>query len=415
MSRFVLLSRFLTVSALALLASATTVWAQDWPQWRGPNRDGNAPALTAVWPKALQEEWKVTVGIGHSSPVVADGRTYVFARQGEEEVLLCLDAVTGKELWRSSQPIAYQMHPAATGHGKGPKSTPVVSKGNVFTFGISGVLSCHEARTGKLKWRHEFSKQYPNTSPLYGTAMSPIVDNGLLIAHVGGHDKGALTAFDVETGVVKWSNDMDGPAYSSPIIVTLAGVRQVVTFMQKDFVGVDAATGKLLWKLPQKSEYDENSVTAIAYKDTLIFSKEEKGLTAIRLTSQGGQIVPQEVWSSKENLLFFSSPVLQGDTLFGFSVLKKGQFFAMDAGTGKTLWQSPGRLGDNAAILNSGGKVLLLLTNEAKLIVLPVSVKEYAPAAEYTVANSPTWAHPVLIGNRILIKDETTLRSLSIQ
>ena len=413
MSMFRLWSKFLTVNAVLLLA--TTASAQDWPQWRGLNRDGNAPGIAAVWPKALKEEWKVTVGIGHSSPVVVAGRIYVFARQGEEEVLLCLDAVTGKEIWRSSEPIAYQMHPAAAGHGKGPKATPVVSDGKIFTFGISGVLSCHEARTGKLKWRQEFSKQYPNTSPLFGTAMSPIVDNRMVIAHVGGHDKGALTAFDTETGAVKWSNDMDGPAYSSPIIVTLAGVRQVVTFMQKDFVGVDAATGKLLWKLPQKSEFDENSVTTIAYKDTLIYSKEEKGLTAIRLVSQGGQIVPQEVWSSKEAMLFFSSPVLEGDTLFGFSVMKKGQFFAMDAATGKTLWQSPGRMGDNAAILNLGGKVLLLLTNEAKLIVVPVSAKEYAPAAEYTVADRPTWAHPVLIGNRILIKDETTLRSLRIQ
>src|SRR6185295_4869273 len=105
-----------------------------------------------------------------------------------EETLLCLDAVTGKEIWKSSQPIAYTMHEAAVGHGKGPKSTPVVSKGTVFTFGISGVLSAHDARTGKLKWRHEFSKQYPKTSPLFGTSMSPIVDKGLVIAHVGGPD-----------------------------------------------------------------------------------------------------------------------------------------------------------------------------------------------------------------------------------
>lgn len=413
MSTLRLWSKFLTISAFLLLA--TTASAQDWPQWRGLHRDGNAPAIAAAWPKELREEWKVTVGIGHSSPIVVGDKIYVFARQGEDEVVLCLDAVTGKEIWRSSQPIAYQMHPAAAGHGKGPKATPVLSDGKIFTFGISGVLSCHEARTGKLKWRHDFFKLYKNTSPLFGTAMSPVVDSRMVIVHVGGHDKGALTAFDTETGAVKWSNDLDGPAYSSPIIVTMAGVRQVVTFMQKDFVGVDAATGKLLWKIPQKSEFDENSVTTVAYKDTLIYSKEEKGLTAIRLTNQGGQIVPQEVWSSKENMLFFSSPVLEGDTLFGFSVMKKGQFFAMDPATGKTLWQSPGRMGENAAILNLGGKVLLLLTNEAKLIVLPVSAKEYAPAAEYTVANSPTWAHPVVIGNRILIKDETTLRSLKIQ
>jgi outer membrane protein assembly factor BamB len=415
MSKFRLWSRILIANAIILFTTASL--AADWPQWRGPNRDGYVAdaALPSTWPKALKEEWKVTVGVGHASPLVAKGKIYVFARQGEEEVLLCLDAVTGKESWKSSQPISYQMNPAAMGHGKGPKSTPVVSNGNVYTFGITGVLSCHDASTGKLKWRREFSKQYPKTSPLYGTAMSPVVDNGVLIAHVGGHDKGALTAFDAETGEVKWSNDMDGPAYSSPLIVTLAGVRQVVTFMQKDFVGVDAATGKLLWKLAAKSAYDTNSVTAIAYKDTLIFSREEQGLAAIQLVKQDNEIVPQQRWSNNENQLSLNTPVLQGNLLLGFSVRQKGQFFAIDADTGKTVWQGPGRMGENAAMLNLGGKALLLLTNDANLIVLPVNAKEYAPVTQYTVADSQTWAHPVVIGNRILIKDETTLRSLKIQ
>lgn len=411
--------RTLTVSAVILLTTSSL--AADWPQWRGPNRDGKVTdaSLPQTWPKTLKEEWKISVGIGHASPVVANGRIYVFARQGEEEVLRCLDAVTGKEIWKSSQSIAYEMHPAATGHGKGPKSTPVISRGKVYTFGISGVISCHDALTGKLTWRREFSAQYPNTSPWFGTAMSPVVDNGLLIAHVGGQDKGAITAFDTETGAVKWSNDVDGPAYASPMVVTLAGVRQVVNFTQKELVGVDAATGKLLWRLPAKSQYEDNSVTAVAYKDMLIVSREGLGLSALRLTKkagvQGEEIVPQEVWNNKENQMYLNSPVLQGNMLFGLSVLKKGQFFAVDADTGKTLWQSPGRMGDNAAILNLGGKVLLVLTNEAKLIVVPVSAKEYATVAEYAVANSPTWAHPVVLGNRILIKDETSLSSLKIQ
>lgn len=403
------------LSAFTIVLLTTPAFAQDWPQWRGPNRDGNAPAISSAWPKTLKEEWTVTVGVGHASPAIAAGKIYVFARQGEEETLVCLDAATGKELWKSSQPISYKMHEAAVGHGKGPKSTPVVSNGSVFTFGISGVLSAHDARTGKIKWRHEFSKQYPNTSPLFGTAMSPIVDKGLVIAHVGGPDKGALTAFDAETGAVKWTNDTDGPAYASPILVTLAGVRQLVTFMQKDFVGVEAATGKLLWRLPAKTEYDENNVTAVSYKDMLIFSREQEGMSAIRLVKQGSQIVPQEVWNNKENKLYMSTPVLQGNTLFGFSALKKGQFFALDADTGKTLWQGAGRMGENAALLNVGGAVFLALTNEATLIVLPVNAKEYAPSMQYTVANSPTWAHPVIVGNRVLIKDETTLRSLKIQ
>jgi len=158
-----------------------------------------------------------------------------------------------------------------------------------------------------------------------------------------------------------------------------------------------------------------NSVTAIAYKDTLIVAREEQGLSEIRLESQAGKLVPLEIWNNKEHRLVMSSPVLQGNTLYGFSAVKKGQFFAIDADTGKTLWQGPGRMGENAAILNLGGKVLLLLTNDANLIVLPVSANEYAPSAQYTAANSPTWAHPVVIGNRIFIKDETTLRSLKIQ
>src|SRR5580765_395983 len=154
--------------------------AQDWPQWRGPNRDARviSGSVPQTWPRTLKEEWQVPVGIGHASPVVAGGKIYVFARQGENEVLLALDAVTGKELWKASEPSAYEMSPAATGHGKGPKATPVVSNGSVCTFGISGVVSCHDAGTGKLKWRGEFSKQFPNTSPLYGTAMSPVIDNG---------------------------------------------------------------------------------------------------------------------------------------------------------------------------------------------------------------------------------------------
>jgi len=407
--------KFLILSA-AVLSSATSLRA-DWPQWRGPNRDGTVKSavVPATWPKGLKEEWKVTVGIGHASPVEANGKIYVFARQGEDEVLLSLDAVTGKELWRSSgQSAPYEMHEAAKGHGKGPKSTPVISNGVVYTLGISGILSAHDANTGKLKWRREFSKDYPKTSPLFGTSMSPLVDSGMVIAHVGGPDKGALIAFDAQTGTTKWSNAMDGPAYSSPMIVTLAGARQIVTFMQKDLVGVDFATGKLLWKLPSKTQYDENINTVLAYKDLLIFSREGQGLAAIRLAKQGAEIVPQQVWVNKDAELYMSTPVLQGNTVYGMTARQKGQFFAVDAETGKTAWQSPGRMGENAAILNLGDKVILFLTNEAKLIVQAVEGKTYSPVAEYTVAASPTWAHPLVLGRRILIKDENSLTSWAI-
>jgi outer membrane protein assembly factor BamB len=406
----------LLMLGISLVAWPNGIWAMaDWPQWRGPNRDGlvSDAALPRTWPKELKQEWKVTVGVGHSSPVVANGRIYVFARQGDQETLLCLDSATGNEIWRTAQVIDYQMHNAAREHGKGPKSTPVLNGDNICTLGITGVLSCHDTRTGNLKWRHEFSRQYPKTSPQFGTAMSPLVSGGQLIAHVGGHDKGALMAFDADSGAVKWTNDLDGPAYASPIVVDLAGKRQVVTFVQKDFVGVDADNGKLLWKMPAKSQYDENSATPIVYKDTIILSREEQGVEAIRLTKRGRNIVPVQVWNNKETQLFMNSPVLHRNILIGFSARNKGQFFAIDADTGKTIWLGPVRTGENAAILNLGGKVFLMLTNEARLMVLPSTAKGFVPLAEYTVAESPTWAHPLVLGNRILIKDETTLRSLA--
>lgn len=386
----------------------------DWPQWRGPNRDGMARdfSVPSHWPAALKEEWKVTVGEGHSSPVAADGKVYVLARQGEEEVVLCLDNLSGKEIWRASYPAPYTMNPAATGHGKGPKSTPAFSGGKLFTLGINGVLSCFDARNGRLRWRKEFSKQYPNTSPLYGTAMSPVVVNGLCIAHVGGHDRGALTAFEVETGAVKWSYDGDGPAYSSPVLASLAGVPQLVTYTQNYLIAVSPSTGRLLWKIPAKRAYDTNSVTPVVYKELLIFSIDQKGIGAVRLTRQGDSLVPQEVWRNPAVESYMNTPVLHGNRLIGFSYRKRGQFFCMEADTGKLIWESPGRTGENAAIVNAGGW-LFLLTDEARLLILKADASGYTPLREYVVASSPTWAHPVLMGNRILVKDKTALASLA--
>ena len=401
--------------ALPVLLVAAPL-AADWPQWRGANRDGVTLDFTVpkTWPATLKETWKVTVGEGHSSPVTSEGRIYVLARQGEDEVVLCLDPSKGKELWRTSYPAAYTMNPAATGHGKGPKSTPVVSGGKLFTFGINGVLSCFDAKSGKLNWRKEFSKQYPNTSPLYGTAMSPIVANGLCIVHVGGHDKGALTAFDVETGAVKWANAEDGPAYSSPVLATLAGEAQLVTYTQSNVVGISAATGKLLWKMANKVPYDVNSVSPVVYKDLVIFSIHEKGVGAVRLSRQGDHLVPQEMWRNAAYESFMNTPVLAGNRLAGFSYKKKGQFFCLVADTGKMLWESAGRMGENAAILNAGD-LFFFLTDEAKLFVLKSDATSFAPVKEYQVASSPTWAHPVLLRNYILVKDKTSLAALAFE
>jgi outer membrane protein assembly factor BamB len=229
-----MITRIALTISIALLIS-NTAFAQDWNQWRGPNRDAVVASFTppSTWPDKLNSIWKVQVGVGHSSPVVAGKRVFVHSRKDENEVVSCFDLDSGKQLWADSYPTPYTMNPAAVAHGKGPKSTPVVSDGKLFTLGISGILSCYDSATGKLLWRREFSKTEKSISPLYGTAMSPMVDRGLLIAHVGGNDSGTLAAFDAKNGETRWSWSGDGPGYASPIVFENSGTRQIVTQTQK--------------------------------------------------------------------------------------------------------------------------------------------------------------------------------------
>ncbi len=275
--------------------------ADEWPQWRGPNRDGVVRDLPApsTWPEVPKLRWTVTVGLGHSSPLVAGGRIYVQTREGSEEVLRSLRPGSGETIWRQAHSVPYVMNPAAERHGKGPKATPVLSDDVICALAINGTLSCHDAATGALKWRNDFSKRFEKTSPKFGAAMSPLIDRGTLLAHVGGHDSGALIAFDVETGEIEWSWDGDGPGYASPIIVTFDGVRQAVTQSQGHLVGVAMATGRLLWSVPFETPYVQNIVTPVVHGDALIFSGLEKGTLALRPRRKGESWSIENIWANE--------------------------------------------------------------------------------------------------------------------
>ncbi|HSB11759.1 MAG TPA: PQQ-binding-like beta-propeller repeat protein [Blastocatellia bacterium] len=404
------IARFAT---LAIVLATQNSFAQDWPQWRGPDRNGvvASPTTPTVWPEKLKTIWKAQVGIGHSSPVVAGFRVYVFSRQDENEVASCFELTTGKLLWKESYATPYSMNPAAVSHGKGPKSTPLVYGNKLYTFGISGILSCYDAMTGKLRWRKEFSKQFKTTSPMYGSATSPIAHNGLVIVHVGGHDSGALTAFDAETGEVKWSWTGDGPGYASPIIVDAGGTSQLVTQTQKSIAGFSPSTGELLWRIPFETEYVQNIVTPAVYKQTLIFSGLDKGTFAIRVIKRGDRWETEQVWRNPDVSMYMSSPVVTSDYVFGLSHKRKGQFFCLDARTGQTLWASTGREGDNAALV-AGRQFLFMLTDGGELIVARADPKQFEVFKKYQVAESATWAHPVFVRNLILIKDASSLALL---
>jgi outer membrane protein assembly factor BamB len=398
--------------AILFIASQVpeTISAQDWPQWRGPNRDGVISSFSEPrsWPDQLKQKWQINVGTGHSSPLLVNGKVYLFTRQGEEEAVSCIDLRTGKQIWRDRYPAPYTMNSAATKHGKGPKSTPVYHAGRLCTFGISGILSCYDAENGKLRWRAENGEKFSDTSPLYGVATSPVVDGGLLIVHLGGQDHGSLTAFNLETGKAAWEWSGDGPSYASPIVVDLGGTRQVVTQSQKSLIGVAVADGALLWTIPFTTAYVQNAVTPVLYGRTLIFSGLDKGIMAIKLGQSSGKWTTEKVWENTDDSFYLSSPVLNGDLLIGMSHKRLGRFIALDARTGKTLWTTTGREGDNSAILTSGDK-LFLLTSDAELIVARINRTRFEQIRRYTVAKSPTWAHPVLVGRNILVKDADML------
>ena len=155
----------------------------DWPQWRGPKRDGSVgAALPAQWPEALKKRWEIPVGAGHASPVVSGNRVVVIAREGDQEIVRALDIASGKEIWRAAYPAPFIVNPAAQSHGPGPKSTPAIAGGRVFTFGIGGILSAFDLASGRLIWR----VPAPGVLPEYGTATSPLVDGTSVIVHVGG-------------------------------------------------------------------------------------------------------------------------------------------------------------------------------------------------------------------------------------
>jgi outer membrane protein assembly factor BamB len=409
-------STFVVTATLAVALATMAIAAdQDWPQWRGPNRDGRiAGALTPAWPKALKAGWKASVGIGYASPVVTGARVFTFARQGDNEVLTSFDLATGKAVWTQSYPAPYTLNPAATAHGKGPKSTPVVQGGRIYTLGIAGTLSAFDAQTGRVVWRKDFGGQFREGAPIYGAAMSPAVIDGLLIAHVGGDGDGALTAFDAASGAVRWAWKGDGPAYASPIVADIGGVRQVVTETQKQLVGVSLAKGELLWSVPLTTPYEQNAVTPVVSGDVVIYSGLDQGLQAVRIARKGAAWAAEPVWKTNEVSLYMSSPVLDGGTLYGFSHRNKGQFFAVDAASGKTRWLSPGRQADNAAVLVAGN-ALLILTDRGELLVAKKDAPAFAPIATYTVADSATWAHPAVVGTTLLVKSADALAQWRIE
>jgi outer membrane protein assembly factor BamB len=345
------------------------------------------------------KRWEAVVGEGHSSPVVSGNRVVVFARQGDREITRALDLATGKEIWKQDYAAPYTINPAAAAHGPGPKSTPAIAAGRVFTFGIGGILSALDLATGKVLWRTD----PPAALPPYGTAMSPLVDGTAVIAHVGGFNRGAMTAFDAGTGAVRWRWDGDGPGYGSSIIATIGGVRQLIAQTQKLVVGLNPGNGTKLWELPFTTSYNQNSVTPVVAGGLVIISGLEKPITALRISRTGSQWAAETAWTFDQGALFMSSPFVSGTTIYGLSHRNRGQIVAIEASSGKLLWKTEGREGENASLLGNRAWLLVSTTNGDLIVARPGAAK-LDEVRRYQISDSALWAHPAVAQGSIVIK-----------
>jgi outer membrane protein assembly factor BamB len=386
----------LSLTSLAQRAST------DWTQWRGPNRDGVATTFTppATWPDTLTERWKIEVGTGYASPIVVGDRVYVFSRRGDNEGMSAHEAATGKELWRFGYPAPFTMNSAAARHNQGPKSTPVFSGGKLFSIGMTGVVTSWDAASGRTLWQ----KPASSPVPMYTShAFSPIIEGNTVIFYVGGHDKGALTAFDIATGTPRWSWAGDGPGYGSPVVANIGGTRQVITVSQTKVVGVDL-TGTLLWERPLVVPSTNNSATPLVHGQTIITSSNGGPTVAFTASKNGATWTTTTLWENAEFSMRFSNPVLVGDMLFAMSSRNAGQYMGVDVKTGKTLWTSTGRQAANAAITRTGD-YLFSIEEDGDLVIAKNSATAFELVKKYKVASGETFAEAVFSGNRIFIKD----------
>ena len=396
----------------AALAAAASLRAADeeWPQWRGPNRTGivAATAAPSEWPPELKKDWSAAVGEGYSSPVTADGRVFVHSRHDPEEVVSAIDLVSGKVSWEKKYPAPVEKNPYAKQMAKGPYSTPLVTEGRLYTLGTTGVLSAWNASDGSLVWRKDFSASIDTSKLFCGTAMSPVRTNQGIVVHVGDDRGGTVTVFEPATGKEIWSKKIHGPGYASPIEINLHGTSQLVTMTTRSIVGLASDTGATLWEFPFDDEWNENIVTPIATGTGVIVSGVRQGTRALTLSNSGKAWTVKEAWHTPDVAMYMSSPVLVNGVLFGHSAKRKGQFVAVNPADGKIIWSTEGRAGVSASVM-AAGKHLVFLTTESELVVALLDRTAYKELQRYNVASSATYAHPILLRDRLIVRDATHL------
>jgi outer membrane protein assembly factor BamB len=397
---------------LALLCTAPLI-AADWPQFLGPTRNGvyvGAP-LSQKWAAAGPRViWRKSIGQGLSGPVVAQNRLILFHRLADREVVESFDALTGAAQWRHAYPTAYRDD---FGFDEGPRAVPVVADGVVYTYGAEGKLHAVELATGKSLWNVDAMRQFDVAKGFFGAAGSPLVENGRLMANIGGR-KGGIVAFDAKSGKVLWTATTDAASYSSGVGATMAGQRYAVFLTRDNLVGLDPATGQVRFQRPWRARQaaSVNAATPLVVGNA-IFVSAEYGPGAGVLQFDGSRLV--DVWTSNDVLSnHYATSVHHEGQLYGYHGRQEfGPVFrAVNLQSGKVLWSTE-RFGAGSVTL--AGNQLLIVRETGEVIIAAASPKSFQPIARAQVLPPTVRAYPALADGVLYVRNDDTLAALDLR
>lgn len=410
----------MNIKPLWVLLVATPVLASDWPQWRGPERTGYAAGESSLntLPKELKPDWKITVGGGFSAPVVSAGKVIYLAEDGSSEVAHALDAKTGNELWKTAYAARFEDE-----WGAGPRATPIIDDGRVYVQACNGDFKCLSLADGKEIWKTSFEKDFgvkflgskanEGTASRRGNNGSGVIDGDRIFLPVGNTDGASLVAFDKKTGKVLWKSGDDEAAYSSLMVGTLAGSRQVLAFNADALVGADAATGKILWRVPLKTNAKRHAASPVIFGDHVAVNSHTFGVACFKIAKDSGGITATQVWANKDAKINLATPVLVDGHFYSQGAAK--DYICLEAATGQLKWSQPG-FGQGRKDYASTivvGKGLLVLTEDGQLLLLEPNPAKYTELARLQVCGN-TWSFPAYAGGKLYVRDGRQLMRLSL-
>jgi len=409
-----------TALVCSMFVSALGV-AGNWPQWHGPTRDcriaNDDPAPTSL-PKELKPIWRIPVGGGFSAPVVADGKLVYLDENGKEELAHVIDAKTGKELWKT--PFAARFEDE---WGAGPRSTPFIDGDRVYAQSCNGEFRCLKLGDGKVLWGVSFEKDYgvkflgskanEGTATRRGNNGSGVVDGDAVIVPVGSTEGATLVCFNKITGKEIWRVGNDEAAYSSPAVATLAGVEQVVYLSADALMGVDRASGKLLWRVPLVTNAKRHACAPVILGDTITVNSHTFGTICFKVAKDGNGLKAAQLWANKDLKTNLGTAASVGDYLYNQGPNK--DYVCFSAKTGELKWSQAGfGLGkkDYSSTIVAG-KNLLVLTEDGTLLLLAANPGKYTELNRLQVCGN-TWSFPAYAGGKLYVRDGRQLACLDL-